>query len=289
MFVQLGTVSYFTPSWFRKPEEMTKLARLDLGITACGDVYTSDDFVVALSQSTFGWSYPSKYCNREVIVSYGGKTANAKLVDSVSTACEHSSAGMNIDDPPSNNSVWRVRAMALGVLVCCNSPFLSRSQNYCSRPSILIETSHARVDLSVGLFKHFADVGLGVINVDWSFADGSGGDDGGDDAPVKHTTSTHHTTSTRHTTSTHHTTTTHTTPTTTSHHTTSTTPKTTSTTTRAKPSTTSHSTTSTSSTTSSALPSTTSSSSNPSASGNILNVNDVILNLEAILQAAAAN
>lgn len=57
-------------------------------MTACGQSYTNSDFVVALSQSTFGWSYPSSYCNRPITVSYGGKTAQAKIVDSVSTLDE---------------------------------------------------------------------------------------------------------------------------------------------------------------------------------------------------------
>ena len=38
---------------------------------------------VLLAQNTFGWSYPSKYCNRPIEISYGGKTAKAKIVDSV--------------------------------------------------------------------------------------------------------------------------------------------------------------------------------------------------------------
>lgn len=59
------------------------IVNLGSGLSACGPTYGPDDFIVALSQETFGWDYPSKYCNKEIIISYGGKTANAKIVDSV--------------------------------------------------------------------------------------------------------------------------------------------------------------------------------------------------------------
>lgn len=94
------------------------------GLSACGPTYGKDDFIVALSQETFGWDYPSKYCNREIVISYGGKTANAKIVDSC-VGC-------------SDYSPWAL-------------------------------------DFTEGLFSYFADLGEGVLAVDWSFADGSGG------------------------------------------------------------------------------------------------------------------
>ncbi|KAF8319320.1 hypothetical protein DL93DRAFT_2074921 [Clavulina sp. PMI_390] len=63
----------------------------DLGLTACGQTYTNADYVVALSQSTFGYDYPSSYCNRPITISYGGKTANAKIVDSCVACSDHGS------------------------------------------------------------------------------------------------------------------------------------------------------------------------------------------------------
>lgn len=62
---------------------ISDLGELGAGLDACGGVDKPSDFIVALSQQTFGFSYPSPYCGREITIAYGGKTANAKVVDSV--------------------------------------------------------------------------------------------------------------------------------------------------------------------------------------------------------------
>lgn len=56
---------------------------LGAGLGACGTTYSKNDFIVALAQITFGWSYPSPYCNRPIVISYGGKIAHAIITDSV--------------------------------------------------------------------------------------------------------------------------------------------------------------------------------------------------------------
>lgn len=134
------------------------------------------------------------------------------------------------------------------------------------------------LDLSTGLFSYFADMGVGVLSIDWSFTDG----DDSDNTPVKHTTSTHHTThttthtthtthSTTHTTSTHHTTTKH---------------STTSTHTTTKKTSTSTKPTSTSTKTTSSAASTTTSSSASVETGNLYSLNQLVLNLENLLTEA---
>ncbi|KAF7304680.1 hypothetical protein MKEN_01182100 [Mycena kentingensis (nom. inval.)] len=52
------------------------------GLGACGDTNHDGDFIVALNQGTFGYSYPSPYCNRKIVMSYGGKTTTATIKDS---------------------------------------------------------------------------------------------------------------------------------------------------------------------------------------------------------------
>jgi len=180
-----------------------------VGEVACGGSYSTEGFYVALSQETFGYQGNSPYCYRAVVISYGGKTANAQIVDAC-VGC-------------SDYSPWAL-------------------------------------DLSTGLFEHFAPMSVGVLSIDWSFADDM-------DTPAKTTTkhtTTHHSTSTHHTTSTHKTTSVQ---------------KTTSTT---KDST---STTPTSTSTSSAATATSSSIS----SGNWWNLNQFILNWENLLDAETSS
>lgn len=50
---------------------------------ACGTEIESSDFVVALSQETFGTAYPSKYCGKWINIEYQGKSARAQILDSV--------------------------------------------------------------------------------------------------------------------------------------------------------------------------------------------------------------
>ncbi|KAJ7470579.1 hypothetical protein FB451DRAFT_342355 [Mycena latifolia] len=52
------------------------------GLGACGDYSKDSDFIVALNQETFGNSYPSKYCNKQITMTYNGKTTTAVIKDS---------------------------------------------------------------------------------------------------------------------------------------------------------------------------------------------------------------
>ncbi|KAJ6540300.1 hypothetical protein B0H19DRAFT_959871, partial [Mycena capillaripes] len=53
------------------------------GLGACGGTNSDSDFIVALNQDTFGTVYPSKYCYKQITMTYNGKTTTATIVDSV--------------------------------------------------------------------------------------------------------------------------------------------------------------------------------------------------------------
>ncbi|KAF8344163.1 uncharacterized protein EI90DRAFT_2964081 [Cantharellus anzutake] len=134
------------------------------GLTACGVVTKTNDFIVAISRDLFG-GQPGRYCFDSITITCNGKTAQATVMD----LCE----------------------------VC---PYWG-------------------LDMSPGLFKHFSDLGSGVLSVDWKFD--NQGPQSSDPATTtrknvvhtttQRTTSTHYasphtttqpSTSTRHTTST---------------------------------------------------------------------------------------
>ncbi|KAJ6617260.1 hypothetical protein B0H10DRAFT_2034079 [Mycena sp. CBHHK59/15] len=132
-----------------------KFSLFDGGSAACGPgEYSNTEYIVAISTEQWDNGAP---CYKEITISYGGKTANAQIVDE-----------------------------------CIICPYNG-------------------LDLTRGLFSHFADTNLGIIYGDWEYvgAGGNGGDNGGTT-----TTSSHTTTSTKHTT----------TPTSTQHSTTTSTP-----------------------------------------------------------------
>ncbi|KAF7338437.1 hypothetical protein MVEN_02069500 [Mycena venus] len=52
------------------------------GQGACGGWNTDSDFIVALNQQTFGYSYPSPYCWKKISMTYNGKTTTAQITDS---------------------------------------------------------------------------------------------------------------------------------------------------------------------------------------------------------------
>ncbi|KAJ6547381.1 RlpA-like double-psi beta-barrel-protein domain-containing protein-containing protein [Mycena capillaripes] len=52
------------------------------GLGACGKVNNDGDFIVALNQQTFGYSYPSQYCFKMIRMTYNGKTTEAQITDS---------------------------------------------------------------------------------------------------------------------------------------------------------------------------------------------------------------
>ncbi|KAJ7219106.1 RlpA-like double-psi beta-barrel-protein domain-containing protein-containing protein [Mycena pura] len=54
----------------------------EAGLGACGQHNSDSDFIVALNQQTFGFSYPSPYCNKKISMTYNGKTTTATIVDS---------------------------------------------------------------------------------------------------------------------------------------------------------------------------------------------------------------
>jgi hypothetical protein len=53
----------------------------ETGLGACGGYNSDSDFIVALNQDTFGTSYPSPYCNKQITMTYNGKTTTATIVD----------------------------------------------------------------------------------------------------------------------------------------------------------------------------------------------------------------
>ena len=76
-------IAIASPRYCAIPPDIWTGQTVGAGLGACGQTYSVNDFIVALSQSTFGLTYRSKYCDKEIIISYGGKTARAKIVDAV--------------------------------------------------------------------------------------------------------------------------------------------------------------------------------------------------------------
>ncbi|KAJ7343649.1 RlpA-like double-psi beta-barrel-protein domain-containing protein-containing protein [Mycena albidolilacea] len=66
------------------------------GLGACGGHNSDSDFIVALNEQTFGYSYPSKYCNKKISMTYNGKTTTATIVD----ACPGCPAPYGLDLSP---------------------------------------------------------------------------------------------------------------------------------------------------------------------------------------------
>ncbi|KAF6764733.1 RlpA-like double-psi beta-barrel-protein domain-containing protein-containing protein, partial [Ephemerocybe angulata] len=91
----------------------------DVGLGACGGTNVESDFVVALNQAEFGTGFPSPQCGKTITMTYNGKTATAKIVDS-----------------------------------CPGCP-------------------QGGLDLSRGLFTHFAAESVGIIYGEWEYASGS--------------------------------------------------------------------------------------------------------------------
>nr|GAT43959.1 predicted protein [Mycena chlorophos] len=52
------------------------------GLGACGQTNGDGDFIVALNQDTFGYSYPSEYCWKKIQMEYNGKSTQATIMDS---------------------------------------------------------------------------------------------------------------------------------------------------------------------------------------------------------------
>ncbi|TFK25827.1 hypothetical protein FA15DRAFT_638838 [Coprinopsis marcescibilis] len=53
----------------------------DVGLGACGEWNVESDFIVALNADQFGSGYPGPECQKTITLSYGGKTAQAKVMD----------------------------------------------------------------------------------------------------------------------------------------------------------------------------------------------------------------
>ncbi|KAF8308779.1 hypothetical protein DL93DRAFT_2170891 [Clavulina sp. PMI_390] len=75
-----------------------RATNFDAGLSACGPTYSPSDFVVALAQNTFGYSYPSPYCNRPIVLAYNGKTAHAKIVDSCELCAQYDPHALDLTD-----------------------------------------------------------------------------------------------------------------------------------------------------------------------------------------------
>ncbi|KAG2061669.1 hypothetical protein BDR06DRAFT_947146 [Suillus hirtellus] len=53
----------------------------DVGLGACGDTSVPSDFIVALNVDQYGSGYPGPMCFMSITISYGGKTAQAVIMD----------------------------------------------------------------------------------------------------------------------------------------------------------------------------------------------------------------
>lgn len=53
----------------------------DVGLGACGKVNVASDFIVAMSATQFGDGYPGPNCFRPIQIQFGGKSANAVIMD----------------------------------------------------------------------------------------------------------------------------------------------------------------------------------------------------------------
>ncbi|OJA11929.1 hypothetical protein AZE42_06373 [Rhizopogon vesiculosus] len=53
----------------------------DVGLGACGDTNVASDFIVALNVEQYGSGYPGPECFLSITISYGGKTAQATIMD----------------------------------------------------------------------------------------------------------------------------------------------------------------------------------------------------------------
>ncbi|KAG2145463.1 uncharacterized protein EDB93DRAFT_1087132 [Suillus bovinus] len=53
----------------------------DVGLGACGQHSSPDDFVAALNTAQYGEGYPGPQCFKTITILYGGKTAQATIID----------------------------------------------------------------------------------------------------------------------------------------------------------------------------------------------------------------
>ncbi|TFK42954.1 hypothetical protein BDQ12DRAFT_677080 [Crucibulum laeve] len=53
----------------------------DVGLGACGQHNTENDFIVAMNTPQYGSGYPGPNCFKTITMTYGGKTATAKVMD----------------------------------------------------------------------------------------------------------------------------------------------------------------------------------------------------------------
>ncbi|CAL1704218.1 unnamed protein product [Somion occarium] len=61
----------------------------DVGLGACGKWNQPDDFIVALSAINWGDGYPGPQCFKSITISYGGKTAQATIMDECMGCPDH--------------------------------------------------------------------------------------------------------------------------------------------------------------------------------------------------------
>ncbi|KAJ8521000.1 hypothetical protein ONZ45_g2230 [Pleurotus djamor] len=59
----------------------TRWTWYDVGLGACGKYNVPSDFIVALNSAQYGGGYPGPQCFKSITLSFGGKTANAVIMD----------------------------------------------------------------------------------------------------------------------------------------------------------------------------------------------------------------
>ncbi|KAG1891337.1 plant expansin [Suillus subluteus] len=71
--------------WGRRHQERSfdnaRFTFYDVGLGACGDYSAPTDFIVALNVDQYGSGYPGPMCFLSITISYGGKTAQAVIMD----------------------------------------------------------------------------------------------------------------------------------------------------------------------------------------------------------------
>ncbi|KIM65311.1 hypothetical protein SCLCIDRAFT_1212480 [Scleroderma citrinum Foug A] len=95
----IAVASEHRPAWSRRHQEVARRAPgnvdvhkrqtfanarftfYDVGLGACGQNNVASDFIVALNVEQYGGGFPGPFCFQSITISYGGKTAQATIMD----------------------------------------------------------------------------------------------------------------------------------------------------------------------------------------------------------------
>lgn len=65
----------------RRDFDNARFTFYDVGLGACGQYSSPGDFIVALNVAQYGVGFPGLQCFKSITISYGGKTAQATIMD----------------------------------------------------------------------------------------------------------------------------------------------------------------------------------------------------------------